>query len=47
MNTDAKNHSVKTPEKCLQEAERRKKQMYLEACIQQRRYFFPFVALVD
>ena len=31
MNTDAKTHSVKTLEKCLQEAERGKERMYLEA----------------
>ena len=36
LNTDSKSHSAKTPEKCLQEAERAKKQMYLEACFQQR-----------
>ena len=47
VNTDAKSHSAKTPYKCLQEAERRKKRMYLEACLQQRRHFFPFVASVD
>ena len=36
VNIDAKSHSATTPEKCLQEAERVKKKMYLEACIQQR-----------
>ena len=46
VNTDAKSHSWKQPEKCLQEAEREKKQMYLEACLQQRRHFSPFVASV-
>ena len=35
------------PEKCLQDSNRAKKQMYLEACLQQHRYFSPFVALVD
>ena len=34
VNTDAKSHSAKTPKKCLQEAEREKKRMYLEACLQ-------------
>ena len=29
LNTDTKSHSVETPEKCLEEAERRKKNMYL------------------
>ena len=38
---------MKDPERCLQEAERRENQMYLEACLQQRRHFYPFVALVD
>ena len=47
MNTDSKNHAVKTPENCLQEAERGKKRMYLEACLQNRRHFSPFVVLVD
>ena len=47
INTDAKIHAVKTLEKCLQEAERGKKLVYLEACLQQFRYFSPFVASVD
>ena len=47
LNTDAKSHLEKPPEKFLQEAERAKKRMYLEACIQQRKYFYPFFALVD
>ena len=47
LNTDAKSHSTKPPEKCLQEAERAKKRMYLEACLQQLRHFSPFVASVD
>ena len=46
VNTDAMIHSVKTPEKCLQEAERGKNRMYLEACLRQRRHFSPFVASV-
>ena len=47
VNTDAKYHSEKTPKKCLEEAERAKKKMYLEACIQQRRHFLPLVSSVD
>ena len=31
----------------MQEAERGKKRMYLEACIQQRRHFYTFVHSVD
>ena len=47
VNTDIKTHAVKTPEKCLQQVERGKKQMYLEACLQKRRHFSLFVASVD
>ena len=47
VNTDAKSHSAKTPEKCLQEADQAKKKMYLEACLQQRRHFSPFVPSAD
>ena len=47
VNNDAKSHSVKSPEKCLQEAEMEKKRMYLETRLQQRRHFYPFFALVD
>ena len=47
VNTYYKSHLAKTPEKCLQEAERAKKKMYLEACLQQHRHFFLFVAYVD
>ena len=47
VNNDAKSHSVKSPEKCLQEAEREKKRMYLETCLQQHRHFSPFFASVD
>ena len=47
VNTDAKTHSVKTPEKCLQGVGRGKKRVYLEACLQQRRHFSPFFASVD
>ena len=47
VNTDAKSHTAKKTEKCLQEAKRRKMRMYLEACLQQRRHFSPFVASVD
>ena len=47
VNTDAKSHLGKTPEKCLQEAERGNNMMYPEECLQQRRHFSPFVASVD
>ena len=44
VNTDAKSLSAKPPKKCLQEADRAKKRMYLNACLQQLRHFYPFVA---
>ena len=47
VNTYAKSHSAKTTEKCLQEVERKKKRVYLMACLQQRRHLSPFVASVD
>ena len=47
VNTDALSYMRKTPEKCLYEAERGKKKIYPEACLQQRRHFSPFVASVD
>ena len=47
VNTDAKSNWGRTPEKCLEEAERGKKKMYLEACLPQRRHFSPFVVSVD
>ena len=43
VNADAKSHLAKTPEECLQEAEREKKKVYLEACLQQRQHLSPFV----
>ena len=46
-NTDTKYHSAKTPEKCLHEAERAKKKMYLEYLPQQRQQFSFFVASID
>ena len=33
VNTDAESYLVKTPEKCLHDAERAKKNSYLEACL--------------
>ena len=47
VNTDALLYIQKTPEKCLHEAKRGKKKMYLEACLQQRRHLSPFIASVD
>ena len=36
VNTDTKSYWEKSSERCLEEAERGKKKMYLEACLQQR-----------
>ena len=47
VNTDVPMHRNKDPVSCLQDAERGGKRMYLEACLQQRRHFSPFVASVD
>ena len=47
VNTDAPTYQKKDHEKCLHEAERGKKEMYLEACLQQRRQLSLFVASVD
>ena len=47
MNTDTKSHLAKTPEKCLQEAERANKNMYLEACLQQRQHLLAFASSGD
>ena len=46
VNTDALMHRTTDLVKCLHDAERGKKNMYLEACLQQRRPLTPFVALV-
>ena len=47
INTDAKSHIAKAPEKCLQEAKRGKNRMDLATCLQQRRHILPSFALVD
>ena len=47
VNTYALTHRTNDPERCLHKAERGEKRMYLEACLQQRRHFSPFVASVD
>ena len=47
VDTGAKSHSAKTPEKCLHEAEQTKNNIYLEACLQKHQHFSPFVASVN
>ena len=46
LNTDALTYQSKAPEKCLHDAEKGKKNMYLEACLQKRWNFSPFFSLV-
>ena len=47
VNTDYKYYLAKKPDKCLQDTARAKKNIYLEACLQQHCNFSPFVASVD
>ena len=47
VNTDTLTHRTKDPVKCLHEAERGKERMYLEACLQQRQHFSPYIASVN
>ena len=47
VNAYAKSHLAKTPEKCLQEADRAKKKMYLEAFLQLRQHFSLFIAFIN
>ena len=47
VNTDAVSYQSKTPEKCLDTAERKKKKKYLHACFNKRWHFNPLVASVE
>ena len=47
VNTDAKSYWENSPKRCLEEAERSKKKIYLESCLHQRQHFSLFVASVD
>ena len=47
VNTEAVSYQSKTPEKCLETVDREKKKKYLNACLNKRLHFTPFVALVD
>ena len=47
VNTDGKSHLSKTPKNCLPEADRAEKNIYLEACLEKRQNFSPFVTSVD
>ena len=45
--TDSKSYRAKAPMKVLEAHEREKKNKYLEACLEQRRHFPPFVVSAD
>jgi hypothetical protein len=45
--TDAKSYCKQPPDKVLESGEKMKKKKYLEACLEQRRHFTPFICLVD
>ena len=47
VNTCAKYHSEKTPDKCMQKSDRVKNKIYLGACLQQHRNFYRFNASVN
>ena len=47
VNTDTPTYQKKETDKCLHEAERGNKNMYMEACLQQCWHFSSFVASVD
>jgi hypothetical protein len=40
-------NDAKTPHKVLEAHEREKKKKYLEACLEQRQHFFPFVVATN
>ena len=46
VNTDDKSYWEKSPEKYLEVAEKSKKKMYLERCLQHHIHFSPFIAFV-
>ena len=47
VNTDVVSYQYKTPEKCLETAERERDKKYPTACLNERQHFTPFIALVD
>ena len=47
VNTDAVSYQSKTPEKCLETSERKKKRNSLTACLNDRRHFTPFITSLD
>ena len=47
VNNNSFSYQNKSLDKCLQTAEKEKKWNYLEAYLQKRRHFYPFVILID
>ena len=47
VNLDAGSYLCMTPEKALAQAEKEKKYLYLQACLEHRRDFIPMVYSVD
>ena len=47
VNIDAVSYQTQTPDKCLETADKEKKNKYLDACLKHRRHSTPFVSLVD
>ena len=47
VNTDANSHWAKIPEKCLQDTERAKKNMYLDSYPQYCQHFLPFIVSIN
>jgi hypothetical protein len=45
--TDAKSYCSRDPHKVLAQQERKKKKKYLDACLEQRGHFTPFVVSPD
>ena len=46
VDTDAVSDQSKSPENCLESTKRKKKKKYLNACLNKRQQFTPFVASV-
>jgi hypothetical protein len=47
MDTDATYYALKPSDKVMEAAEKLKKKKYLQACLEQRQHFTPFVVSVD
>ena len=47
VNTDTVSYQYKTPEKCLETTDHKKRKKYLHACLNEHLYVTPFVASTD